>query len=114
MKIHYLEIVSNDVAREIALFETGQGLSFGEPVAELGGARTAKSADGPIVGIRGPMHDAETPVARPYFLTHTLQETVDALGKLGAEIALPYMKIEGQGEIAIYIVDGIEYGLWQI
>jgi len=114
MNIHYLEIITRDVAKEVALFEKAQGLAFGEPVVELGGARVAAVPSGGSIGIRAPMHDGETPIARPYFLTETLTETVDALSDLGADIALPSMQIEGHGTIAIYIVDGIEYGLWQI
>lgn len=114
MNIHYLEIVSADVDREIALFKATQGLSFGDPVDALGGARTAAAPGGGMIGIRAPMHDAERTVARPYFLTETLDDQVAALSELGAEIAIPRMEIEGHGIIAIYIVDGIEYGLWQV
>ena len=114
MNIHYLEIISNDVDREIALLEQAQGLQFGDPVMKLGGARVAPSPSGGSVGVRAPMHGGEKPTVRPYFLTETLDETVKALGERGAEIALPSMTIEGRGTIAIYIVDGIEYGLWQL
>lgn len=114
MDIHFLEIVSNDVDREIAVFETSQGLSFGGPVAELGGARIADAPGGGTISVRAPMHDAEEAVARPYFITETLNETVDALRALGVEIAVPPMEIPGRGTIAIYFVDGIQYGLWQV
>lgn len=114
MNIHYLEVVSADMDREIALFEAAHSVSFGDPVEALGGARTAMAPGGGIIGIRAPMHDAERTVARPYFLTETLDDQIAALSKLGAEIAIPRMEIEGHGVIAIYIVDGIEYGLWQV
>lgn len=114
MHIHYLEIITNDSDREVALFEKTQGLSFGEPVAELGGARTAPSPTGGTIGIRGPMHGGESPTVRPYFLTERLGEAVDAARSLGAEIAIESMPLGDHGTIAIYIVDGIEYGLWQL
>ena len=113
MTIRYLEIVSKDVDREIAILEGLNGVSFGDPVAALGGARTATLLDGTRIGVRAPMHDAEEAVARPYFKTETLQETVDAAVANGAELAVPPMELPGEGMIALYFVDGIQYGLWQ-
>ena len=114
MNIHYLEIITNDVDRDIKIFEITHGLRFGDPDAVLGGAQLAKTPDGGSIAIRAPMHDGEKPVARPYFLTKTLDDTFAALREIGAEIAIASMKIEGHGTIAIYIVDGVEYGLWQL
>jgi predicted enzyme related to lactoylglutathione lyase len=114
MNIHYLEIVTNDVEREIKLLEKAQNLIFGEPVAGLGGARTAPAPTGGSIGVRAPMHAAEAPIIRPYFLTDTIAETIDALGQLGAEIAMPPTKIDGLGIFAIYIVGDSHYGLWQL
>lgn len=113
MTIRYLEIVSKDVDREIAILEAQKGVRFGEPVAALGGARTATLTEGTRIGVRAPMHDAEEAVARPYFLTDALQETVDAAVAKGAELAVPPMELPGQGTIALYFVDGVQYGLWQ-
>lgn len=114
MNIHYLEIVSADMDREIELLEATLELNFGDPVEALGRARVAAAPGGGTIGVRAPMHDAEATVARPYFLTDALDEKVAALSSLGAQIALPRMEIEGHGVIAIYIVNGIEYGLWQV
>ena len=113
MDIYYLEIVSNDVDREMKMLTAAQGVTFGEPVAELGGARIADAPGGGMIAVRAPMHGGEKPVARPYFLTESLDARVEALRELGAEIAVASMPIPGQGTIAIYMVDGIEYGLWQ-
>lgn len=113
MTIRYLEIVSKNVDREIEILESQNGIKFGDAVAALGGARTATSGDGTTIGVRAPMHDAEEPVARPYFLTETLQETLDAAVAKGAELAVPPMELPGQGTIALYFVDGVQYGLWQ-
>ncbi len=66
MKVHYLEIVSHDVGAACKVYEVAHSVSFGEPDAFLGGARTCVLADGSIVGIRGPLRDTEEPVVRPY------------------------------------------------
>ena len=113
MNIYYLEIVSNDVEKEVAILERVQGLSFGEPVPALGGARVGTAATGGLVGVRPPMRSDEMPVVRPYFLVENLDETITGLAALGAEIALPRMELEGYGVIGIYIANGIQYGLWQ-
>jgi len=112
--VNYLEIVTNDVDHEVKLFELAHGLKFGDPVAELGGTRTAATPTGSSVGIRAPMRETGLPVVRPYFLTETIAQAVDALSKQGAETAMPPMAIEGLGTFAIYIIGGIQYGLWQV
>ena len=80
----------------------------------MGGARTAKLANGGMLGVRAPMHDAEKPVVRPYILVNDIKAAVAAAGKSGAEIAVPPMEIEGHGTCAIFIQNGIESGLWQL
>lgn len=114
MNIHYLEIITQNVEKEIAILELTQNLEFGNAVAELGNARVATTRTGESIGVRAPMHDGEKPIIRPYFLTKNLSEKVEAIAELGADIALPSMTIPGRGEIAIYMLDGIEYGLWQV
>lgn len=113
MSVHYLEIVTKDGDREIAILERAKGVRFGDPVPALGGARLAHAPDGGTIAVRAPMHDAEEVATRPYFLTDTIEETLDALVALGAVVAVPPMKIEGHGTIAVYFVDGLQYGLWQ-
>src|ERR1043166_5533186 len=54
MKIHYLEIVTPDVDGSVALCSRIHGLSFGVAEENLGGARTAKLANGGTLGIRAP------------------------------------------------------------
>ena len=114
MTIHYLEIVSTDVDREIAILESAQGLSFGAPVAALGGARIAEKSSGGSIGVRAPMHDQEAAATRPYFLTETLEDTLAELVERGAEVAVPPMPIKGHGMIAVYFVGDLQYGLWQL
>jgi len=114
LDIYYLEIVTPDVDRHIAMYARAQGLSFGPPVPELGNARIAGSPSGGRIGIRAPMHAGEAPATRPYYRTESLPETVAALEALGAEIAVPPMEIPGQGAIAVYFLDGLQHGLWQV
>lgn len=113
MNVHYLEIVTPEVDGTCAALEKMHGVTFGNPVAELGNARTAALREGGRIGVRAPMHDAEKPVVRPYVLVDDVKAAVKQVEAAGAEIALPYMEIPGQGKIAIYFLGGIEHGLWQ-
>ena len=114
MKIHYLEIVTPDVDASAALCSKIHGVSFGVADESLGGARTAKLANGGTLGIRAPMRDTETPVVRPYFLVHDIVQAVAAAAQSGAKIAMPPTEIPGRGKFAILIQGGIESGLWQV
>lgn len=114
MKIQYLEIVTSDVDTLCKQYSAMHEMTFGEPDANLGGARTAKLNGGGLVGIRGPLRETETPVIRPYVLVDDIKASVAAAEEAGAEIAIPSMEIPGHGTIAIVIQGGIECGLWQI
>lgn len=114
MKIHYLEIVTPEVDALCAQYSALHDLTFSEPDPSLGGARTAKRSGGGLIGIRGPMHEKETPVVRPYVLVDDIKASVDSAAQAGAEIALPPMEIPGRGTCAIVIQGGIESGLWQV
>ena len=83
MKIHYLEIVTPDVDASVALCSRIHGVSFGVAEKNLGGARTAKLANGGTLGIRAPLRDTETPVVRPYFLVHDIVQAVAAAAQSG-------------------------------
>ncbi len=93
---------------------TLHGVSFGEPVAELGNARTATLANGGVIGVRAPMHEAEAPVVRPYWLVDDVAAAVQAAEAAGAEIAHLPMEIPGHGTFAIHIQSGVHHGLWQL
>lgn len=114
MKVQYLEIVTNEVDAQCELYTQTAGAEFGEPDPALGGAKTASLADGAMVGIRAPMHEAEKPITRGYFLVEDIEAAVAAADKAGALVALPPMPLPGHGTCAIYIKDGIETGLWQV
>ena len=114
MQIQYLEIVTTDVETVCTLYSKMHGVTFGDADQNLGGARTTNLANGGMLGIRAPMHDAEKPVVRPYVLVEDIKATVTAAADSGAEIAVPPMEIAGHGTCAIVIQDGIESGLWQL
>lgn len=114
MQIHYLEIVTPDVDATCAAFERLHGVSFGEPEASLGNARTAPLANGGLVGVRAPMHETETPVVRPYQLVDDVEAALAAALEAGGEIAHPPMELPGHGTFAIYVQGGIHHGLWQV
>lgn len=114
VKIHYLEIVTPDVAAACALYSATYGVSFGDADPNLGGARTADLDGGGMLGVRGPLRDTEMPVVRPYVLVPDIDVAVAAANEAGAEIAMMPMEIPGYGQFAIIIHGGIESGLWQV
>ena len=114
MKIQYLEIVTPGVAAACALYSQMHGVTFSDPVQKLGGARTAKLADGGMLGIRAPLRVTEKPIVRPYLLVKDIKASVTAAAKAGAQIAMDPTEIPGQGQFAIVIHGGIESGLWQL
>ena len=113
MQIHYLEIVTADVNPTCATYSRLYGVAFSDSDPSLGGARTAKLANGGAIGVRAPMHKAEQPVVRPYFLVGDIEASVTAASEAGAEVALPPTEIPGHGRFAILIQSGIQTGLWQ-
>ena len=113
MKIQYLEIVTPEVDALCRQYSTIYDITFSEPDANFGGARTAKLDGGGLIGIRGPLRDTETPVVRPYVLVGDIKAAVESAVETGAEIAMPPMEIPGHGMFAIVIHGGIECGFWQ-
>jgi len=114
IKIQYLEIVTPAVDETCDVLTKTHDIVFSDPIAELGNARTAELSDGGRISVRAPMRDTETPVVRPYLLVDDIEAAVEIAKKSGAEIAIPPMKIPGQGTFSIYILGGIEHGLWQL
>ena len=113
LKVQYLEIVTPSVDETCEALSKAHGVVFSDPVPELGNARTAALSDGGRIGVRAPMRDTEKPIVRPYVLVDDINKAVKAAESAGAEIALPPMQIPGQGMFSIYILGGIEHGLWQ-
>lgn len=111
--VQYLEIVTPDVEATCATLAQQHGVTFAEPDERLGNARTADLAGGGRIGVRAPMAEHEAPVVRPYVLVDDIEAAVAAAEAAGAQIAHPPLAIPGQGTFAIYILGGIQHGLWQ-
>ena len=114
MKIYYLEVVTPEVDEVCAVYAAANGLEFGDPVAGLGNARTASLPGGGLVGVRAPLQPDEEPVVRPYWLMADIEAAVAAAEEAGGMIAHPPLEIPGYGTFAIYIVGGVQHGLWQL
>ncbi|MDF1870459.1 MAG: hypothetical protein P1U30_08725 [Phycisphaerales bacterium] len=114
MQVQYLEIVTKSVNETCEVLSESHDVEFSKPIPELGNARTALLKDGGRIGVRAPMRDTETPVVRPYILVDDIEAAVKAAEQGGAQIAIPPMNIPGQGTFSIYILGGIEHGLWQL
>lgn len=111
--VHYVELVTSDADKLRAALAKAHGWNFvQEP--DLGGAWVAEMPGGGRCGIRAPMHDQEKPVTRTYLRVADLDAAVKAAAENGALIALPSMDLGKHGRIAIYILGGIEQGLWQV
>jgi predicted enzyme related to lactoylglutathione lyase len=114
LKVQYLEIVTPSVNETCEVLALAHGVVFSDPIAELGNARTADLEDGGRIGVRAPMRDTEEPVVRPYVLVDDIEAAVTAAEANGGKVALPPMEIPGHGTFSIYILGGIEHGLWQL
>ncbi len=114
MTVQYLEIVTPSVNETCEALANAHGVVFSEPIAEFGNARTAKLKGGGRIGVRAPMRETEAPVVRPYLLVDDIDAAVKAAEAAGAEVAMPPTEIPGgQGTFSIYILGGIEHGLWK-
>jgi predicted enzyme related to lactoylglutathione lyase len=113
MQAHYIEIVSENVDTQCGALEQVHGLSFGPEVQDLGQARVAKTASGTLVGVRAPLAGHEQPITRVYFAVDDITEAVEAAETAGALIAYPPTEQGETGTWAIYVLDGVQYGLWQ-
>ncbi|MCC4603265.1 hydroxylase [Xanthomonas campestris pv. badrii] len=114
MQLHYLEIVTTDVDAVCAAYCSADGVQFGEPVAELGNARTATLANGGLIGVRAPLRGTEDPVVRPYWLVKDIEAAFAAIVQAGGKVGVPPMEIPGRGKFAIYLHAGNDHGLWQL
>lgn len=113
MNVQYLEIVTPSVAETCDALARSHDVDFSEPITELGNARVAELKGGGRIGVRAPLRESEEPVVRPYILVDDIEAAVKAAEKAGANVALSPTEIPGQGTISIYIIGGIEHGLWQ-
>jgi predicted enzyme related to lactoylglutathione lyase len=113
MQVQYLEIVTKEVDAVCATYGKLHRVTFSAPEAGLGNARTARLANGGMIGVRAPMHESEEPVVRPYLLVDDIEAAAKAAVEAGGEIAHPPMLIPDHGTFAIFIQGGIHHGLWQ-
>ncbi|MEM9555412.1 MAG: hydroxylase [Acidobacteriota bacterium] len=113
MQTYYLEIVTPDVDAVCAAYAAAIGVEFGTPEPALGNARTAPLAGGGMVGVRAPLRASEEPIVRPYWLVDEIESAVASAVEAGAQLAHPPLEIPGYGTFAIYILGGVEHGLWQ-
>lgn len=114
MKIQYLEIVSSEVDAICSAYENSHRVSFGDAEELLGGARTCSLADGSVIGVRPPLRATEQPIVRPYWLVEDIEQATAEVKAQGAEIAVPPLEIPGKGKFAIYLLGGVDHGLWQL
>jgi len=113
MRIHYLEIVSRDVAAQCAALERIHGLTFGPPTADLGYARVAETPDGSLIGVRAPLAEHEQPIVRTYIEVEDIARAVQEVEAAGAAIAYPPTQQGDTGTWAIYVLGDVQVGLWQ-
>jgi predicted enzyme related to lactoylglutathione lyase len=112
-RIHYLEIVCRDVAAQCAALERMHGLSFGPPVADLGGARVANAAGVSLIGVRAPLAEHEQPIIRTYLEVDDIAKAVKDAEAAGGVVAYPPTKQGETGIWAIYFLGDVQFGLWQ-
>lgn len=113
-EIHYLEIITPDLEAARDLYTKAYGWSFGDRIPELGNAYVATLPNGSLCGIRAPMHEQETPITRTYLRVADIEAALAQAVELGGEVALGVMELPGQGSIAIYLLGGIQQGIWQV
>ena len=113
MGVHYLEVVCEDVEAHCANLARVHGLAFGEPVAELGGARVAEAGDGSLVGVRAPLAAHEQPIVRTYLAVEDIERAAEDAAAAGGVIAYPPTQQGSTGTWAIYLLGGVQHGLWQ-
>lgn len=113
MQVHYVEIVCESVDEQCEALARVHGLSFGAQNANLGQARVATTSAGTLIGVRAPLAAHEQPITRTYFAVEDISKTIKAAEAEGAVIAYPPTKQGDTGTWAIYILGGVQHGLWQ-
>jgi len=113
MQVQYLEIVTTEVEETCAALAAPHGVVFSDAVEALGGARVAELANGGRIGVRAPMAEHESPLVRPYMLVEDIHAATAAAQAAGAEFAMTANEIPGQGAFAIYMLGGVQHGLWE-
>ena len=114
LRVQYLEIVTVDVDATCSALAKVHGVTFGEPDAGLGNARTAALEGGGWIGVRAPMAEHDQPIVRPYALVDDIETAIKAAEAAGGEFAMRATEIPGgRGRFAIYFLGGTQFGLWE-
>lgn len=113
-EVYYLEIVAADPAAARDFYQAAYGWQFSEATPELGGAFVADLPNGSLCAIRGSLNPIEEPTVRTYVRVPDAQAAADEAVALGATLALGPTEIPGRGIIAIYLVSGVEQGVWEL
>ena len=113
MNVHYVEIVTRDVAAQVDALQTLHGLSFGPEDPDLGMARVAERADGSLVGVRGPLAEHDMPVVRTYAEVDDIAAALAQAEAAGALVAYGPVVQGDTGTWAIYFIGDAQMGLWQ-
>lgn len=111
--VQYLEVVTSDVDATCTALGRVHQVSFSEPEAGVGGARTAALKGGGRIGVRAPMAAHEEPVVRTYVLVEDIEASIREAEAAGAEFAMLATEIPGRGKFAIYFLGGIQHGFWE-
>jgi len=112
--VHYMEIVTHAVESTRDFLAAVHGWEFSKAKPLLGNAVVAELADGSRCGIRAPMNPQERPIVRNYFRVDDVEAESKKAVDAGAILALPPTPLGDQGTVAIYIVGGVELGIWQL
>ncbi|MGF1544625.1 MAG: VOC family protein [Parvularculaceae bacterium] len=114
MQVQYLEIVTPNVEETCTAMADLHGVTFAEPEPNFGGARIAALSGGGRIGVRAPRAEHDTPIVRPYLLVDDIEAAIAAAEAAGAEFAMKATEIPGHGKFAIYVLGGVQYGLWEL
>src|SRR5690606_7168235 len=114
MGVYYLEIVASNVDSVVAAYTAAFDVPFSDPVAELGGARTAPLSGGGLVGVRAPLRETENPIVRPYWIVPDIHAAQDVVAQAGGVVAHPPLALASRGTFLIYHQGGNDHGLWQL
>ena len=112
-RVHYIEIVCTDVEEQCAALARVHGVTFGDAQMDLGGARVAMMPSGSRIAVRAPLAAHETPIVRTYVAVDDIAQAVKDAEAAGAMIAYPPTVQGDTGTWAIYILGGVQMGLWQ-
>jgi predicted enzyme related to lactoylglutathione lyase len=109
----YIEVVTDKVAECCEFYSSAYGWTFEAAIADLGGARVAVLDSGTRWGIRAPMAASELPTVRTYIRVADIEKAAQLAIELGGVEALGPTQLGQHGKIAIFLLHGIEQGIWE-